>query len=84
MFSNNSITLKRMVKNVDSDHLKINYDPENIVMMGDNPIDGVKEFKKYIIHTHAKDGIRNDDGLHTETATGEGQVKWKEYLKALK
>ncbi len=81
---NNNATLRKMIENVNSDHLKINYDPGNIVMMGDNPIDGVKEFKNYIIHTHAKDGIRNDDGSHAETVIGEGQVNWEEYLKALK
>jgi sugar phosphate isomerase/epimerase len=81
---NNNITLRRMVKNINSEYLKINYDPGNIVMMGDDPIDGVKEFKDYIIHTHAKDAIRNKDGSYMETVIGEGQVNWEKYIKALK
>lgn len=81
---NNNSTLNKMIRNINSMHLKINYDPGNIIMMGDNPIDGIKEFKEYIIHTHAKDAIRNDDGSYMETVIGEGQVNWKEYIKALK
>lgn len=36
----------------------VNYDPANLVMVtGDDPILGVHTLKKYIVHTHAKDGI---------------------------
>ncbi len=36
----------------------VNYDPANLVMVtGDDPILGVHILKKYIVHTHAKDGI---------------------------
>jgi L-ribulose-5-phosphate 3-epimerase len=35
-----------------------NYDPANLVMIaGDDPVKGVYELKKFIVHTHAKDGV---------------------------
>src|SRR5690606_25445819 len=37
----------------------VNYDPANMVMVtGDDPVRGVYILKEYIVHTHAKDGIR--------------------------
>lgn len=39
--------------------VKVNYDPANLVMVaGDDPVKGVHVLKDYIVHTHAKDGIR--------------------------
>lgn len=37
----------------------VNYDPANLVMVtGDDPIRGVYTLRDYIVHTHAKDGMR--------------------------
>lgn len=60
--------------------LKVNYDPANLVMKGYDPIKGVEELKDYIIHTHAKDGKRNNG----EVPLGEGDVDFEKYLEALK
>ena len=39
-------------------NIRVNYDPANLVMVtGDDPIKGVHILTKYIVHTHAKDGI---------------------------
>ena len=36
----------------------MNLDPANLVMVtGDDPVTAVHNLKKYIVHTHAKDGI---------------------------
>ncbi len=63
--------------------IKINYDPANLVMMGFDPVKGVKTLAPYIVHTHAKDGVRRSDGSVGEAPLGKGQVPWKEYLTAL-
>lgn len=39
--------------------VKVNFDPANLVMVaGDRPETAVKTLGKYIVHTHAKDGIK--------------------------
>lgn len=39
--------------------VRVNLDPANFVMVtGDDPVKAVKELAPYIVHTHAKDGIR--------------------------
>lgn len=60
--------------------LKVNYDPANLVMKGYDPIGGVRVLKDYIIHTHAKDGKKNNG----EVPLGEGDVDFEKYLEALK
>ncbi|MCK4244059.1 MAG: sugar phosphate isomerase/epimerase, partial [Candidatus Omnitrophica bacterium] len=60
--------------------IKVNYDPANLIMKGYDPIKGVEELKDYIIHTHAKDGKKNNG----EVPLGEGDVDFRGYLEALK
>lgn len=37
----------------------VNYDPANLIMVtGDDPVLGVDHVSEFIVHTHAKDGIR--------------------------
>jgi len=60
--------------------LKVNYDPANLIMKGYDPIEGVKVLGDYIIHTHAKDGKKNNG----EVPLGEGDVDFEKYLEALK
>lgn len=51
-------TLKKFLDTLGSKGLAVNYDPANLVMVtGDDPIEGVRILKDYIVHTHAKDGI---------------------------
>ncbi len=41
-----------------SEGVGVNLDPANLVMVtGDDPVKAVHRLKKYIVHTHAKDGI---------------------------
>ncbi|MBR6676105.1 MAG: sugar phosphate isomerase/epimerase [Clostridia bacterium] len=43
--------------------VRVNFDPANLVMVaGDRPETAVKTLGKYIVHTHAKDGIKLNDG----------------------
>jgi len=51
--------LKRFLDSLSSRGVSVNFDPANMVMVtGDDPVQGVRLLKDYIVHTHVKDGIR--------------------------
>ena len=51
--------LRRFLDGLGSKGVAVNLDPANLVMVvGDDPVKAVYELKDYIVHTHAKDGIR--------------------------
>lgn len=50
--------LKKFLDSISSKGVCVNFDPANLVMVtGDDPVEGVRTLKDYIVHTHAKDGI---------------------------
>ena len=52
-------TLKTFLDSLNSKGVAVNFDPANFVMVtGDDPVKAVYTLKDYIVHTHAKDGIR--------------------------
>ena len=52
-----SIVLKGFLDQLGSTGVGVNLDPANLVMVtGDDPVQAVHNLKKYIVHTHAKDG----------------------------
>lgn len=54
-----SIHLKGFLDGLRSNGVSVNFDPANMVMVtGDDPAQGVHNLKDYIVHTHAKDGVR--------------------------
>ncbi|UQZ83434.1 Inosose dehydratase [Paenibacillus konkukensis] len=51
--------LKRFLDTLSTNGVSVNFDPANMVMVtGDDPVQGVRLLKDYIVHTHVKDGIR--------------------------
>jgi len=62
----------------------VNYDPANLVMNNFDPVAGLRVLGSYVVHTHAKDGIRYPDGTTREVPLGEGQVPWEEYITTLR
>ena len=95
-----AVTLKRLLDEVGSPGLGVNLDPANLVMVAaDDPVAAVHALDDYIVHTHAKDGIRlkASDAEKTcsgqtppelgpgfkEVPLGEGGVDWDAYLDAL-
>ncbi len=55
-----SLTLKSFLDSLGSRGVGVNLDPANLVMVtGDDPVKAVYNLKDYIVHTHAKDGVRN-------------------------
>lgn len=62
----------------------VNYDPANLTMcVADDAVKGVYTLQKYIVHTHAKDGLRGTQPPYHEVPLGKGNVDWPNYLKAL-
>lgn len=54
--------LKSFLDGLASKGVAVNFDPANMVMVtGDDPVQGVYTLKDYIVHTHAKDGIKLAD-----------------------
>jgi sugar phosphate isomerase/epimerase len=54
---NDTANMLRMMKEVNSDYLGINFDPANLILVPDDVVGGVKELGGYIRDTHAKDSI---------------------------
>lgn len=72
--------LKRFLEQIPNRGIKVNYDPANLCMGGFDQIGGVEALTGYIVHTHAKDGVR---GQYKEVPLGEGNVDFPRYLAAL-
>jgi L-ribulose-5-phosphate 3-epimerase len=54
-----SLRLKAFLDTLSTNGVSVNFDPANMVMVtGDDPVEGVKLLKDYIVHTHVKDGVR--------------------------
>lgn len=57
-----SEVLKEFLDSLGSTGVAVNLDPANLVMVtGDDPVAAVYNLRKYIVHTHAKDGIKLAD-----------------------
>ena len=53
-----SIVLKEFLDSLGSTGVGVNLDPANLVMVtGDDPAGAVYNLQRYIVHTHAKDGV---------------------------
>ena len=48
------------------------------------PVDGVKILGQYIVHTHAKDAIVEENGQPKEVPLGEGWIDWPRYVRLLR
>lgn len=80
-------TLKRVMDDIGTDNLGVNYDPANLLLYGKaNPIDALSILGPYIRDMHAKDGLYPTDGksLGKETKLGEGLVDFAKLIGYLK
>jgi len=76
--------LRKFLDSVNHKGFGVNFDPANLVMCADDdPVQGVHILKDYIVHTHAKDGVRNPDASFLEVPLGKGGVDFDKYLAAL-
>lgn len=76
--------LKTFLDTLGSKGVAVNFDPANLTMcVADDVVKGVKILGDYIVHTHAKDGMRGTKPPYVEVPLGKGDVPWPEYIKAL-
>ena len=79
-----AVVLKGFLDSLHSHGVGVNLDPANLVMVaGDDPVQAVYTLKDYIVHTHAKDGIKLPDNKYEEKPLGQGGVPFPQYLAAL-
>lgn len=79
--------LLKFLRSLSSRGVKVNLDPANFVMtVGEDPVRAVHLLKDYIVHTHAKDGLKRKAPGHPvyeEVPLGQGDVPFEGYLAAL-
>ena len=62
--------------------VRVNFDPANLVMVaGDRPENALKYLGKYVVHTHAKDGIKLHKPAEGEVIIGEEALAHAELAK---
>ena len=80
-----AVKLRGILEKTDTKSAKVNLDPANFVMLcGQDPVEAVHILKDYIVHTHAKDGIKTGPDTFEELPLGHGNVPFPEYLAALR
>jgi sugar phosphate isomerase/epimerase len=78
--------LGRVLKDINSPHLRGNWDPGNAVMLGEVPYpDGYRDVKGLFAHMHIKDAKKNPQTGKVEWApVGGGMIDWKGQLEAVR
>lgn len=75
--------LRDLLLTLDTDAVRVNFDPANLVMNGYDLDEALDALLPFIAHTHAKDGYC-DPGKWREAPLGEGDVPWPHYVARLK
>ena len=78
--------LKRFIEDVKRENLKVNFDPANMILYGnDQPISALDVLMPWIDGVHCKDGRwpTQEGQLGEETPLGEGDVDLRAWLKRL-
>ncbi len=74
-----------LVKAVKRENLRVNWDPCNAFMSGENPLKGYEYVRDLVVHVHLKDAIIDKDaGKRKYVPIGEGEVNIFDQVKRLK
>jgi len=76
--------LRAFIERLGSDRMRVNYDPANLLMKGFDHMGGVEVLAPYIVHTHAKDAVREDPDGRKQRPLGEGDVDIPAWIAELK
>ncbi|MFW5867979.1 MAG: sugar phosphate isomerase/epimerase family protein [Armatimonadota bacterium] len=76
--------LRDFIERLGSERLRVNYDPANLLMNGFDHMGGVEVLAPYIVHTHAKDAVREDPDGRRQRPLGEGDVDISAWIAELK
>ena len=72
-----------LMRRLDHDHVKVGYDPANILFYeGASPLDRLEDLVPYIGHVHAKDQVGGKD-VATFPTVGKGDVPYTELIPIL-
>ncbi|MFN3467776.1 MAG: sugar phosphate isomerase/epimerase family protein, partial [Candidatus Brocadiales bacterium] len=69
--------LSKFIAGLNTQGIKVAYDPSLMVIRGLDPVKGIKDLKGLIAHVYARDVSRGAGGF-SETVPGEGAVPFKE------
>lgn len=78
--------LRRFINDVDRLNLRVNFDPANMILYGnDNPIEALDALAPFIDGVHCKDGCwpTHEGQLGAETPLGKGDVDFTRWLTKL-
>ncbi|MBD3291891.1 MAG: TIM barrel protein [Armatimonadia bacterium] len=76
--------LRGFIERLGSERLRVNYDPANMLMKGFDHMGGVEVLAPYIVHTHAKDAVREDPDGSRQRPLGEGDVDIRAWIAELR
>ncbi len=76
--------LRAFIERLGSPRLRVNYDPANMLMRGFDHMGGVEVLAPYIVHTHAKDAVREDPDGRRQRPLCEGDVDIPAWIAELK
>ncbi|HUI43456.1 MAG TPA: sugar phosphate isomerase/epimerase family protein [Terriglobia bacterium] len=75
----------KLLAEIDSPHLKVNWDPANAVMLGEVPYpDGYQAVRGRLGHMHVKDVRKGANGKLVWAPVGGGFIDWRGQFKALR
>lgn len=75
--------LRSLIEEASTKGLGVNFDPANLVMRGFDHMEAVRVLFPFVVHTHAKDGVR-EDGKGREVPLGEGGVNFPAYVELMR
>jgi sugar phosphate isomerase/epimerase len=74
----------KLIAEINSPHLKVNWDPGNAAMLGETPFpDGYEAVRGHMGHLHIKDVRKDDAGKLHWAPVGGGFIDWRGQFKAL-
>lgn len=76
-------SLRSLLEEAGSKGIGVNFDPANLVMNGFDHMKAANVLFPFIVHTHAKDGVRRAD-QGREVPLGEGDVNFPAYIALMK
>jgi L-ribulose-5-phosphate 3-epimerase len=76
-------TLKDFLKSLHTEGIKLIYDPASLMIHNLDPINGIHELYKYIVHTNLWDTRQTEEGRHIEVPIGEGIIPVEEFVSTL-
>jgi sugar phosphate isomerase/epimerase len=76
--------LLRLIRALPDGSLGVNLDPGNLIVNGHSPLDAATALGRYVLHVHAKDGVRDlAQGRGVEVPLGRGSCEFPVLLAVL-